>query len=135
MALNLQAGTVLHLWCAFCRPPKWKFHVVAYTVPTVRYLLINSHIPPLLRADPELVTHQVELRQTDNLGFLSHDSVIDCSMVMGGPTMSELEDLYAKDPGILRGRVSTPGRRAVRAVVKGSDLLNGYEIKAICAIW
>lgn len=131
--LSVQAGTVLHVWCAHCTPPKWKYHVVAYVEP-LRYLLINTQAAAFQRSNAELLAHQVSLGKQDN-SFLRHDSVLDCSQVVGGPSMSELEDAFLKNPSVLMGRISSNGRRAVRSVVSKSELLSSREIAAILAIW
>lgn len=131
--LSIQAGTVLHVWCSHCTPPKWKYHVVAYVDP-LRYLLINTQSAAFQRANSLLMAHQVSLEKQDN-PFLRHDSVLDCSQVVGGPSLSELEDAYLKNPGVLMGRVGAKGRRAVRSVISKSELLSAKEISAILAIW
>lgn len=132
--LKIEAGSVFHLWCGHCRDPKWKFHVVAYVQPQLRYFLINTRPAAFQRADASLMAHQVDLLEADH-EFLSHDSVLDCSQVVGGPTASELEDLFLADEGLLLGRLATNCRRTARRVVQASDLLSPKEIAAILAIW
>lgn len=80
------------------------------------------------------MAHQVSLSELDH-DFLDHDSVLDCTQVCGGPTVSELEDQYAKNPTILLGRVSLNARRDVRRIAKESELLSAREIESILAIW
>lgn len=132
--LKLEAGTVLHIWCTHCNPQKWKFYVVAFVEPKLRYFLINSQPAAFQRKEPELLAHQVGLLQKEH-GFLSRNSVLDCSQLSGGPTASELEDMYQGDPKILLGRIQTSPRRAVRTVVAKSNLLTPAEIKAILGVW
>lgn len=80
------------------------------------------------------MAHQVELLARDH-SFLKRDSVLDCSQLVGGPTLSELEDLYESQSPLVLGRVAASPRRAVRSVVGSSELLTGKEQKAILAIW
>lgn len=108
--------------------------MVAFVEPKLRYFLINSQPAAFQRKEPELLAHQVGLLQKDH-GFLSRNSVLDCSQLSGGPTASELEDMYQDAPAILLGRIQTSPRRAVRAVVAKSNLLTPAEIKAILGIW
>lgn len=132
--LKIEAGSVFHIWCPSCKPPKWKFYVVASINPQVRYFLINTRPAAFQLADVQLAAHQVEMLEKDH-GFLNHDSVIDCSQLIGGPTASELEDLHTQNEGVLLGRVITSTRRSVRHIVKESDLLSTKDIAAILAIW
>ncbi|MCC4587069.1 hypothetical protein LL962_08135 [Xanthomonas sp. NCPPB 1067] len=132
--LKIQVGSVFHIWCSFCRPPKWKFFVVATMQPELRYFVINSNPASFQRIDDVLMGHQVQLLQGEHY-FLRRDSVLDCSELVGGPTASDLEDRYAQDARVLLGRLSTPARRAVRAVTKDSVLLSGKEVVAIQGAW
>lgn len=131
---QLQVGQVLHLWCAACRPPKFKFFIVALIVPRVRYFLINSNASPLQAITPELASGLVQLRQNEH-AFLHHDSLMDCTQLMGGPTASDLEDLYQKSPDILKGNIAIGARRAGRHVIQSSALLSQAEISALLSIW
>lgn len=133
--LNIQAGSVITVWCTHCTPTKWKYYVVAFVDGSaVRYMLINSRPAAFQQGSPLLMGHQVSLGVDDNK-FLHHPSVLDCSQIVGGPTVSELEDLYQKDPSISRGRIGTAGRRAVRKIVGESSILSAKDIKAVLAVW
>lgn len=132
--LQLHAGDVFHLWCAHCKPPKLKFYVVAAIEPQLRYFLINSQPAPFQLKKPILMGHQVAIREADH-GFLNHDSVIDCTEVYGGPSASDLEDIWTKDHRVHIGRIETSARRAVRHVVQHSVLLSPNEMAAILRIW
>ena len=132
--LKIQAGSVFHIWCAFCKPPKWKFFVVAYAEPTLRYFIINSNPAAFQRNSRTLLAHQAQLSLTDH-SFLKRDSVMDCSEILGGPSASDLEDMYAKDDRVLLGRICTDARRNVRRIVGESELLSAKEIAAILEAW
>lgn len=108
--------------------------MVAFEGPQLRYFLINSQPAAFQRKNQSLMAHQVELLARDH-SFLKRDSVLDCSQLVGGPTLSELEDLYESQSPLVLGRVAASPRRAVRSVVGSSELLTGKEQKAILAIW
>lgn len=132
--LEIQAGSVFHVWCQICRPQKWKFFVVAYVDPAVRYFIINSAPAAFQRNSPTLLRHQAELLAAEH-GFLHHDSVLNCSEVFGGPTASDLEDMYSNDEAVLLGRLSPSAMQQVRGIVEGSELLSPKEIAAVLACW
>lgn len=100
--------------------------------PQLCYFLINSRPAAFQLANPAIMAHQVPLKAGK---FLKHDSVLDCSKVVGGVTASEIEDLHSDDPSIYLGRLETEIRRAVRHVVQHSELLSPKEIAAILSMW
>lgn len=133
--LEIKVGQVFLLWCAACRPdPKYKYFVVALVEPRVRYFLINSNPSPLQNADPELLAELAPVMQADHK-FLRHDSFLDLTQLMGGPTAAELEDKYLKENHILLGNISTNARRNARRIIGTSISLTGSEVKQLEAIW
>lgn len=127
-------GEVYHLWCGQCCEAKYKFFVVAYTQPKLRYFLINSHPAKFQRENEELLTHQVLLKEQEHT-FLRHDSVLDCSDVMGGDSIDELAAKYAANHKVYIGQIA-PGPRAVlKTVVAGSKVLSQKEKDAILSVW
>jgi hypothetical protein len=125
--LELRIGQVFRVWCTFCRPePKYKLMVVA---------LINSCAAPFQLANPVLAGHQLAISPSDKNEFLHHDSVLDLSELCGGPTASELEDLYEKDPRILKGQLAIRSRRAARHIIEYSELLTSREVKSLLELW
>lgn len=132
--LELRATQVFRLWCAACTPPKWKYHVVAIVEPRPRFFLINSAVPAFKASRPILAAHQAQLTKEDH-DFLGHDSFLDCSELMGGPTGSDLEDLHADDGSVLMGTVSVEARRNVRRIIESSILLTDNEKQALLLLW
>jgi hypothetical protein len=134
--LELRIGQVFRVWCTFCRPePKYKLMVVALIEPRPRYFLINSCAAPFQLANPVLAGHQLAISPSDKNEFLHHDSVLDLSELCGGPTASELEDLYEKDPRILKGQLAIRSRRAARHIIEYSELLTSREVKSLLELW
>lgn len=128
-------GEVYHLWCGQCCEAKYKFFVVAYTEPRLRYFLINSAPAKFQRDNAVQMSHQVVLAASEHSGFLKHDSVLDCSTVMGGDTVDDLAAKYAANQSVYLGQIA-PGPRAVlKTVVADSRLLTEKEKQAILAVW
>lgn len=133
--LQLKVGQVFRLWCPTCRPePKFKLFVVAWIEPRPRYFLINSHAAAFQLDEPALKAHQLTAKLSEN-SFLHHDSVLDTSQVFGGPTASELEDLFHKNPNILLGDISVNLRRAARHAIEHSEVLSKREIETLLGAW
>lgn len=133
--MQLRIGQVFHLWCTGCATPKWKFHVLALINPRPRFFIINTAMAAFQRASPVLAAHQVPLLQAEHTTFLKHDSVMDVSSILGGPTASELEDRLDDDPAVHLGAISDNTRRNARRVISSSSLLTGREIIALSALW
>ncbi len=127
-------GEVYHLWCGQCHQAKYKYFVVAYTEPRLRYFLINSAPAPFQRPNAELMKHQVELTEADHR-FLRHDSVLDVSTVMGGDTIDELREKYAENQNIYLGQIAPEPRAVLRTIVADSRVLTEREKAAILDAW
>lgn len=123
-----------HLWCRFCAQQKYKFFVVAYTNPRMRFFLINSEPAPFQRNNPVQMAHQVLLKAADH-NFLTYDSYLDCSQLLGGFTSQELEEQHALNPAILLGQIAPSARLAVKAVVTNSTLLTQRDQREFLACW
>ena len=132
--LEIKVGQVFRLWCAICRPPKFKFFVVALVEPRPRYFLINSNAAPFQLAQPALAVHQLPANAGEN-SFLHHDSILDTSQLLGGHTASDLEDLYQKDSNVLLGVVCAKLRRHARHVIENSEVLSKREIDSLLSVW
>lgn len=127
-------GEVYHLWCGQCCEAKYKFFVVAYTEPKLRYFLINSHPARFQRENSELLAHQIVLPAQDH-SFLKHDSVLDCSEVMGGDTFDELAGKYAANHRVFIGRIAPAPTQELKTIVAGSKVLSPKEKDAILSVW
>jgi hypothetical protein len=132
--LTLRVGQVFHLWCAGCRKPNNKFHVLSLIVPRPRFFIVNSAVPAFQQSDPDMAAHQVLMKLGEH-PFFRHDSHMDCTELLGGPTGSDLEDLHAKNSGVLCGIVSVAVQRNVRRIARDSILLPEREKTALLSVW
>lgn len=132
--MALQVGQVFHLWCRACTPQKNKFYVLACVSPGPWFFLINSSPTSFQQARPHLMASMLELAAGD-LQCLKHDSWLDCTMVMGGYSAQALETIVQSSSKEYLGRLSTPKRRAVRAVVEHSRVLTKTEKVHLLAVW
>jgi len=128
-------GEVYHLWCGQCCEAKYKFFVVAYTEPRLRYFLINSAPAKFQRDNAELMSHQVLLSAADHSGFLKHDSVLDCSTILGGDTIDELAAKYQANQNVYLGQIAPGPRGVLKTIVADSRVLSEKEKQAIQAAW
>lgn len=129
-----QVGDVFLLWCNICEPQKYKFFVVAYIDPRLRYMLINSEPARFQQGKPELMRHQVSLSARDH-AFLTHDSYLDCSQVLGGMTEDELESAYRDNTRIRLGSIAPAPRQALRDVVVNSRVLTERDKRMLLEAW
>lgn len=131
---EVRPGDVFHLWCNICRPQKFKFYVVAYTEPRVRYMLINSEPAAFQRRNEELMQHQLVIR-VDEHPFLVHESYLDCSNVLGGPTLTELAAQCESNPRTRIGTLASAPRAQLRDIVIGSRVLTERDKRLLVACW
>lgn len=131
---DVRPGDVFHLWCTVCRPPKFKFYVVAYTEPRVRYMLINSAPAPFQREKDELMQHQLVIRVQDH-PFLQYDSYLDCSGIIGGPTLDELAVECQGNPRTRIGALALAPRAQLREIVVDSRVLTGRDKRLLLESW
>lgn len=132
--MALQVGQVFHLWCNTCTPQKNKFHVLACVSPGPWFFLINSSPTNYQEARPHLMASMLELASAD-LQCLTHDSWLDCTMLMGGYSAQELETMVQSSSKEYLGRLPIIRRRAVRAIVENSRVLTTSEKKHLLILW
>ena len=130
----LKVGQVFHLHCVACRPPKPKFHVLARIEPVPTFFLINSHPTAYQLARPHLMSSILKVMPTE-LTFLSHESWLDCTMVMSGYTAQDLETHVLNGNREYLGRMPAAQRRIVRAIINASKLLPRADKAAMLALW
>lgn len=131
---KVKVGDVFHLWCYACTPQKYKFFVVAYTEPRIRYMLINSEPAKFQQENPELMRHQVKLCANEH-GFLNHDSFLDCSQMLGGLSVAELENGYSADVRIRIGTIAEMPRQSLKAIVADSHVLTDRDKRMLLEAW
>lgn len=132
--VTISAGDVYHLWCNVCTPQKYKFFVVAYTEPKIRYFLINSKPTEFQLARPHLMESMVVLPASAH-SFLKYDSYMNCTEVLGGATREEVQQACSTDPRAYLGRIAEPQKQVVKQLMVNSRLLTGKEKQAILAAW
>lgn len=132
--MEFKSGQVFHLWCRFCNPQKYKYFVVASIDPGPWFFLINSEPTEFQKKRPRLMSSLVALPAHSNT-FLSHDSWLDCTELLGGYSGEDIENLLQQDPRVLLGRLAANSRRAVRAVISASPLLAEAKKKVLLTIW
>lgn len=132
--MALQVGQVFHLWCGACNPQKNKFHVLACVSPGPWFFLINSSPTNFQRSRPDQMASMLEL-STGDLQCLSHDSWLDCTMLMGGYSAQALETMIQSGSSDYIGRLPTSKRRIVRAIVENSRVLTKADKVHLLAVW
>jgi hypothetical protein len=115
---QLTPWRVNRLFCHFTSPPKEKLLVVARVAAEVHVLVINSAIPPFIRARPDMLQCQVKLGKAAH-EFLRIDSFMDCTQVYSIPT-HEIERNLVADMQRIRGEVSPGDRPAVVEAIRRS---------------
>jgi len=131
---QIQSGDVFHLWCNVCVPQKYKFFVVAYVEPRLRYMLINSEPAAFQRQNTELMAHQLQLRVEEH-SFLTHDSYLDCSQIMGGATAEELSAAHYAGVRIRIGSIAPEARKSLRTIAAESRVLTSRDKDKLLSSW
>jgi hypothetical protein len=132
--MDLKIGQVFHLWCSACNPQKYKFFVLASINPGPWFFLINSEPTEFQKSRAHLLASMVELTEKD-VSFLSHDSWLDCTGLMGGHSAESLETMLESGAKEFLGRLDSDTRRHIRAVVSGSKVLTGNEKEHLLRVW
>jgi hypothetical protein len=132
----IASGNAYRLVVTAFNPPKPKLLVLAYVAPDgrARFFVINSERTALQRSREELRRHVLSLPNGSH-EFLTHDSWLDCSELIGGWTASELEDRLADDPDCDIGRLMPQMLKAVRTLVSESRLLSERDKRLILEQW
>lgn len=118
---QLTPWRVIRLSCHFTSPPKEKLLVVARVAAEVHVLVINSAVPPFIRARPDMHQCQVVLRKATH-GFLRLDSFLDCTQVYSIPAQ-EIERHLVADMRRIWGEVGAGERSAVIEAIRNSRFL------------
>jgi hypothetical protein len=118
---QLTPWRVIRLFCHFTSPPKEKLLVVARVAAEVHVFVVNSAIPRFIRARPDMLQCQVELRKARH-GFLRSDSFLDCTRVYSIPAQ-EIERHLIADMRRVRGEVGQGDRSAVIEAIRESRFL------------
>ncbi len=125
---QLSPWRVIRLFCHFTSPPKEKLLVVVRVAADVHVLVINSAIPPFIKARPDMVQCQVRLSKTRH-GFLRIDSFLDCTRVYSIPAQ-EIERRLVADMRRIQSQVASDERPAVIEAIRKSRLI-AKGLKAI----
>jgi len=133
----IASGNAYHLLVRAFNPPKHKLLILAYIakVGRARFFVINSERTELQKSREELRKHVLALPDDKTHEFLSHDSWLDCSELIGGWTAAELEDQIGSEPECCIGRLSPKMLTAVRELVSVSRLLSDRDKTSILQQW
>lgn len=126
-------GDVFHLRCQTCRPPKFKFFVVALADP-LRFFLINSRATDFQKADVERMRALAEVLAEEHR-FLHHDSLVGCNELFSEYSETELVDAVANDPLCCLGSLSPNARAAVFSALQGNKFIPRKYLSALLVAW
>lgn len=102
--------------------------------PLPRFFLINSQ-PNAFQVKREHLMASILHLSKEDCGFLDHDSVLDCTELLGGCSAQELEDAANASPSAARGRLDINIRRAVRAIISESKVLSSADKAKLLQLW
>lgn len=127
---GITVGDVLHLYCEFTTPEKYKYLVVCCTNPLL-VLCINSEINEYIKCRPELLACQVDVPETDH-PFLKWDSVVNCVEASDSFDITELSEKIVSDYyKIIKGRIEDYCMRNIYIAVSISPTMKRKHKKAI----
>jgi len=127
---HLVPFNVLYLPCAFTKPPKNKYLLLACEVDIEPlFFVINSNINNFNRKNPDLHRAHVLLKASDNK-FLEHDSYLNCNEVKTLDYAFVRQQLI-EDTSKIKGLVSDNVRGDIIAAVKYSKLIEPIYKKHI----
>jgi hypothetical protein len=75
---TISTGDVFRLQCHFPQETKPKFLILVKTKP-YEFFIINSSINKFIQNRPHLYACQIDVPFDDHKGFLTHDSIANCS--------------------------------------------------------
>lgn len=112
---------------------KQKLFVPAYSMTDgrVRGFLINTDVPLFFQTKPELMAHVLPIQHSLNSRFLDYDSWLCCNEVVGGFTVTQLENAT----GSYRGPIDSTLQVEVLRVVQTSRLIPERDKVQILANW
>lgn len=124
-------GQILHLFCIFTEPSKYKFLVLVSVEPLL-FFFINSEINSFKRNKPDLLNAQIEIKKSDYT-FLDHDSFIDCSQVIEYFTKKEIEIQLEHDINNIKIKIDEATKKKILEAVKISKTITPVCKDAIIA--
>lgn len=108
----LVPGALLHLFCNFLTPPKYKFLLLGCAEPEPVLFAINSRVSRYITARQHLAECQVMLYRNDH-SFLAYDSFLDCTTAIRDFTLDNLVEQLATDFRNSKDKLSAKDREAV----------------------
>jgi hypothetical protein len=127
---SLKPGAILHIFCPFTLPPKFKYCVLVCVEPEPVLFLVNSKKSQWIEDRPALRDCQVVLQQRDH-PFLRHDSHIDCTQARRDLPLEEIERQLMEDLDNLKGEITTAEREAIVYAVRGGTTIETRVKRAI----
>jgi hypothetical protein len=123
-------GCIVHLFCEFTNPPKFKYLLVATGGEQPILFIINSKIPDYVKARKDLLECQVSLKVKEH-DFLEHDSYLDCGQPITTFTRAQIRESLMADIKALSGLISASVIAEVRKKVSGSRTLSSLQKRTI----
>lgn len=109
---QFQPGRILYLHCDFTTPPKPKYLLTCCIEPRPHFFIINSGINEFKRLRHNLRNLQVRIECVSH-PCLSDDSYIDCSTLIDGENIPDLEEQVMADIGRLKDPLDQDTKTAV----------------------
>jgi hypothetical protein len=128
--IELVTGTVIKVFLTETKPPKEKRLIVvgeSFDKLLFATVFINSELNLNVFHSPELQSLNVRLEAAGR-NYLSHDSYVDCSKITAR-RKTDIEQIIAKDPARLLGRLSQADYQLLRNVIKAARTISPAKKK------
>lgn len=116
----LKPGSIVRIYCHFCKPPKIKFYVLVSVEPYAIGFLINSNPTPLQAIRQDLMDDLAIIKHTDHVNFLSYDSKVDCSEPIEHYELNDLSARVSANAQNNLGEITNDMAQLIKAKVTGS---------------
>ena len=117
----MRPGSIIRVFCHFCKPPKIKYYVLVAAEPYAIGFLINSNPTPLQSIRDDLCADLVKVKKVDHPNFLDDDSLLDCTEPIEDYELHTLQ-ARCKVGGNFLGTMTIETAYAIKSVV--SDSMN-----------
>lgn len=129
--MPVHCGHVYVMYWNVAAKPKLFVPAYSMTDGRVRGFLINTDVPLFFQTKPELMAHVLPIQQSLNSEFLDYDSWLCCNEVVGGFTVTQLEDATES----YRGPIDSMLQVEVLRVVQTSRLISERDKAMILTNW
>jgi hypothetical protein len=128
----LVPGRILKLFCAFTKPPKEKYIVLAATNPVLLGFVVNSELTSLQAKHPHLQEELVSMHANQGYLFLTNalPSYLDCTQAIDLDENDVIAQVV-ENPGRDLKMINATTREQVLKVMVNSLTLDGGTAKLI----